>query len=146
MNARLSVLVVALSGIAVGIASCTDEPILQAANETGTTSGTCTEICSAGKTCVEGSCSCASGSACGTRCVDTDADADNCGDCGVTCANAEQCVSGTCECRSGLADCGTGCSNPLSDPDNCGGCGVACEADEVCAEGVCSLECAEGLT
>jgi 5'-nucleotidase len=93
--------------------------------------------------------SCSAGQVeCGGACVDTGADAANCGACGRACAPGEVCAAGACEtsCPSGLAECDGSCANYQSDNQNCGGCGVACAPGEVCSAGACALSCQASLT
>ena len=96
---------------------------------------------------------CASGQiACGTGCVDLNADSENCGACGTTCPATQACVKGACayECPNGDTICapdggatGGVCVNTKTDNDNCGACGHACPAGQVCFGGSCSGTCGD---
>lgn len=51
--------------------------------------------------CQAGKCACSNGGIlCGTTCVDTSTDANNCGGCSVVCGAGQTCVSGKCTCGS----------------------------------------------
>ena len=81
---------------------------------------------------------------CGTGCVDTSANAANCGTCGNACTGSRTCSSGTCVCPSGYTDCNGECVDPKIDAQNCGGCGKACTG--VCSGGACQAStCAADL-
>ncbi len=90
--------------------------------------------------------------ACGTNCVDTRSDRENCGSCASRCAPGEACSGGTCSvaCASPLMACGEAaarrCVDPTVDPANCGSCGRACAAGESCVSGTCTLVCPAGQT
>ena len=86
---------------------------------------------------------------CGTVCVDTSSDPNNCGVCGKVCSSTHgtaSCKSGTCEivCSPGFGNCNgnpaDGCeTDTQSDPTNCGACGNVCPAAAPnCSNGVCS--------
>lgn len=81
--------------------------------------------------------------ACGELCIDTSADALNCGGCGKVCSAGQSCNDGVCStCAKGVAECASGCAILSSDNNNCGMCGKACGAGALCMGGVCS--CAPG--
>lgn len=89
---------------------------------------------------------------CGSACVDSLTDPDNCGTCGARClhgraphtvtqAGATGCTGGRCAdvtCVAGYADCdrngANGCEVDLATPANCGACGRRCTS---CNFGVC---------
>jgi hypothetical protein len=81
---------------------------------------------------------------CGSTCVNTRVDPDNCGGCNEPCGpQADGCISGTCSCNGAaacaapLACCGgDGCVDVESSRDHCGACGAPCEGE--CQGGVCS--------
>src|SRR6266700_2740471 len=50
--------------------------------------------------------------ACGTVCVDTSSDSQNCGGCGIPCAGSKTCQGGQCKCGSGLLECSGSCVAP----------------------------------
>ena len=82
-----------------------------------------------GKVCPSpgGTCECPQDTTlCGTRCVDTTADRDNCGGCGRGCASGAICCNGT-------------CADLQTSTTNCGACGNACPASTSvsCVGGVC---------
>jgi hypothetical protein len=117
--------------------------------------GACTHECGANQECVNGTCLCPSGTTrCGTRCVDLNSDAANCGSCFNGCEGAEgddangtpTCTKGRCGylCFAGYADCdhriNNGCEvNIGTDPQHCGGCATKCDAERAqpCVEGQC---------
>jgi hypothetical protein len=92
-----------------------------------------TEICGVNKECCDG------------HCVDTTANAQNCGSCGTKCADGETCSSATCRCAGGPACAGTascfadvGCLDLQNDAFNCGAKGHACNPGETCQKGACA--------
>ncbi len=112
-----------------------------------------TRVCASG----DSSSSCAAdggrvGSCCSGACVDTLADASNCGACGEVCVPGNFCDQGTCRstacpgtspgpCRldggAGGFCCAQGCTDLESDTGNCGACGVACPGGSACVQGFC---------
>jgi chitobiase/beta-hexosaminidase-like protein/stigma-specific protein Stig1 len=66
--------------------------------------------------------------ACGTSCVDTMSDNDNCGACGATCTTGQVC-------------CGGACTVTALDSANCGSCGYACPmSGATCSAGICGCD------
>ncbi len=82
------------------------------------------------------------GTLCGSACVDTTEDPNNCGGCGVKCATAEACHGGMCTCSSGTF-CDEACVDTMADPDNCGTCNMKCLAVETCQAGMCACPSGE---
>ena len=85
---------------------------------------------------------------CGSTCVNTFSDANNCGGCGLVCSipNATPaCVNSACKiatCNMNFADCDSnpanGCETNLrTDFNNCGGCGMVCGVGQHCQSGAC---------
>ncbi len=71
----------------------------------GTVSDPCATVtCGTGQTCSNGTCMCMTGTLCSGSCIDTTADANNCGMCGTKCDSAGACVDGK-------------CVNPMCNPD-----------------------------
>ena len=100
--------------------------------------GSCSHVCSADKTCLDGNCQCLSSQTiCNGLCADLQTDVHNCGSCGQACPADKICVNGTCECKSGQTDCNGTCVDPKSDSSNCGKCGSACTGGKSCANGIC---------
>jgi hypothetical protein len=120
--------------------------------------------CPAGSTCQAGACkpACGSQTLCGSACVDTTNDPNNCGYClGVTkpsttivgqaCGTGLACSGGVCQVACGPASsgsviCNGTCVNTKSDNKNCGGCpgsgGIACPAGSICdGTGHCAATC-----
>jgi len=68
---------------------------------------------------------CGGGQACcGSGCVDTQTDPNNCGACGNTCGAGQMC-------------CGGGCVDTATDSNNCGSCGNVCLGGDTCQNGLC---------
>jgi hypothetical protein len=81
---------------------------------------------------------------CGTGCVDTTTDADNCNTCGNVCPAERTCAGGKCVCPSSYTDCSGTCVNLQIDAQNCGGCGKACTGE--CSSGACQAStCAANM-
>src|SRR5450755_901596 len=65
---------------------------------------------SAGTTGAGGSTSCAAAqTVCGSQCVDTTSDSNNCGACGIPCSGGRICSNSQCQCQAGLLDCNGSC-------------------------------------
>jgi hypothetical protein len=75
---------------------------------------------------------------CGTSCVDSVRDAENCGECGQRCDPEDFCQAGACtaDCDPPLVACGASCVDPKNDIYSCGGCGNVC-ASGLCNQGQC---------
>ncbi len=116
--------------------------------------GACCRACAASAVCFAGTCRdlCTPPLAiCGTACVDTATDNNNCGTCGTRClarANSTNaCSSGACTltCSRGFGNCdraeANGCEvNLTNSVANCGACGTVCSfpnAAAACANGAC---------
>ncbi|MBI5514723.1 MAG: hypothetical protein HY909_13190 [Deltaproteobacteria bacterium] len=127
--------------------SCASPPCTRAG-------ATCDRGAAAGSMCMNGMCSRAGTTRCGSRCVVVSTDIAHCGRCDNRCAvvpnSAHRCgiptgmVTAVCrtECANGTANCngtyGDGCEvDTASDARNCGGCGSACPADQYCSSGFC---------
>jgi len=67
-----------------------------AAAGTGPVDPCATVTCGTNQTCSEGVCMCTTGMLCGTTCVDTQQDKNNCGACGTMCAADGACVDAKC--------------------------------------------------
>jgi alpha-tubulin suppressor-like RCC1 family protein len=81
---------------------------------------------------------------CGTACVDTSSDANNCKTCGNVCTTTivhaqAACVAGACSfgCNSGYSVCGQACVDEQTDNGHCGACGIACASGKTCQGGAC---------
>jgi hypothetical protein len=100
--------------------------------------GACGTVCTGGKTCSAGTCSCASGqTACGNTCVNAQTDNNNCGTCGKICPSGSTCQTGACACGSGQTLCSNACVNAQTDNSNCGVCGTVCSGGATCTAGKC---------
>ena len=87
---------------------------------------------------------CPGQTACGTQCVDTSSDSQNCGGCGIPCGNGQSCQAGQCKCQPGLLSCSGSCVP--SDATHCGDCATACQANQVCSNNACTSSCTGGQT
>ncbi len=121
--------------------------------DTMTNCGACGTVCSGSAPYCGGSgqaYSCTSGcmgstpTPCGTSCVDTTSDSQNCKTCGNACATTvanatATCVNGACSfsCKPGYSPCAGGCANFSGDGNNCGACGNACGPGATCSGGAC---------
>jgi len=83
---------------------------------------------------------------CGTECVDTRWDPNNCGGCALACTGGQLCNDGMCAggCGLGTVDCGGRCVDTQVDPNNCGSCAMACPTGQACGMGTCVLTCPGG--
>jgi len=116
--------------------SCTTDTQCAAGNVCQ--NGTCTAACDSSNPC-GGSATC-----CGSHCLDTQNDPNNCGTCGRVCASGV-CCGGSCStlgttqncsacgntCGAGQGCCANGCA-PLNSLQNCGACGNACAPGQFC--------------
>ena len=96
------------------------------------TGGNPGDLCPAGQT------------ACGTDCVNTATDSQNCGGCGIPCSNSRSCQAGQCKCQTGLLECSGSCVP--SDATHCGDCATTCQASQVCSNNACMSSCTGGQT
>jgi len=114
-----------------------------------TTFGKCVPICEGNQVNVppNGNCGCDLGPGtfpekCGSMCVDTAHDENNCGGCanadGDICGAGEICNNGSCTCALGQTMCNGQCINTQTSKQNCGACGTSCNTDETCAQGKCT--------
>jgi hypothetical protein len=88
---------------------------------------------------------------CGSACVDTTNDPQNCGGCGQACGEFAICCNSQCflkdefcgacgyTCQSGWGCCGNFCEDFQNDYMNCGGCGIECGLFTCCMNGVCTI-------
>jgi glucosylceramidase len=96
-----------------------------------------------GSTGAGGSNSCVSGATpCGSECVNTASDPNNCGACGISCNGGRTCQNSQCQCQAGLLDCSGSCV--ASDATHCGNCSTMCQANQVCSNNTCSSGCTGG--
>ena len=94
---------------------------------------------------------------CGTTCVNTNNNAQNCGSCGNVCALTQhastKCVSGQCQttCGKAYSQCGASCVNLNTNVTNCGSCGNVCSPPTSngvasCNGGTCGIACSKGYS
>jgi hypothetical protein len=114
--------------------------------------GACGNVCTGGKFCSNGQCTCPSGTVdCGGTCTNTSTDANNCGTCGHVCLPVtiqpipggpsntipQICSAGICCpdgqynsggmcCPTGETNCSGTCYNLQTDFNHCGSCGMDC--------------------
>jgi hypothetical protein len=74
---------------------------------------------------------------CGTLCVDTTQDDQNCGQCNNACPSGASCTNSKCTCTSGETLCTNACYDLTSDMNNCGKCGNACTGTQTCMSSTC---------
>ena len=84
---------------------------------------------------------------CGSPCVSTDEDGNNCGVCDVACTTGQSCMDGNCQepdggdgketCKDELHRCGGECTDMTKDVNNCGECGITCTTGQSCMDGNC---------
>jgi uncharacterized protein (TIGR03382 family) len=88
----------------------------------------------------DGTCGCSGGlTACGTACVNTQSDVNNCGSCNHPCTAPQVCAAGTCSdtCQTGYENCSGSCADLQTDATHCGDCATACSPGATCAAGEC---------
>lgn len=74
---------------------------------------------------------------CGSLCVDTSIDDNNCGSCGHACTGGSSCTNSTCQCSGTMTLCTSGCTDTMTDNNNCGTCGKVCGSGTSCSGGTC---------
>jgi hypothetical protein len=85
------------------------------------------------------------GTCCGSKCVATSLDINNCGACNAACTGGTVCMGGKCGCLPSGAPCAmsqtccpnAGCADLNTDIRNCGMCGRSCGNGSTCQAGVC---------
>ncbi|HUU01811.1 MAG TPA: MopE-related protein [Myxococcota bacterium] len=101
--------------------------------------GGCSNACTGGTVCVQGSCTCSGTGVemCGGECTNTQTDANHCGGCSTVCGGGATCSAGNCACSGGLSYCVDKCVNTDTDDQNCGACLAPCSGDQHCIQGHC---------
>jgi len=84
-------------------------------------------------------------SKCGSQCVNTQQDSDNCGACGRTCPQAQLCFDGFCACPGNVAFCSGKCVDLSSSPEACGSCENKCPSGQRCLDGSCTKTACSAL-
>jgi hypothetical protein len=74
---------------------------------------------------------------CGSLCVDTSQDDNNCGSCNNVCMGGSTCSNSTCVCSGGMTLCSNVCVDTMTDNSNCGNCNVPCSSNQTCTNGTC---------
>jgi len=114
---------------------------------TGADCGRCNNQCGPGTMCMGGMCQtqCTgqTPNMCGTTCVNTQTDENNCGGCGMPCPDGATCEAGDCRCPSGSMQCGgeNSACTPLNTNQNCGTCTTMCGSGTTCMGGMCRPVC-----
>ncbi len=101
--------------------------------------GTAGVKCDLQSECIGGSCysQCTGDTiSCGSDCVDSDTDSDNCGSCGNKCGSGQACSVGMC-CSANETACQGQCRDLTSNHDSCGGCGIVCNGNQDCVDSLC---------
>ena len=133
MNVRVRVWLAAVAwgcvmfiGMALGACVSTDLPTIEGSSSGGPT--------------------CSGLTLCGSQCINTKTNPDNCGTCGNACGKDNLCSDGMCvsECKGGTEVCAGACIDTQNDPANCGTCGIKCAAEELCSGGKCGVGCSGG--
>lgn len=78
---------------------------------------------------------------CGSLCVDTTQDDQNCGQCNNACVTGSSCTNSKCACTdASLTLCTNGCYDTMTDMNNCGTCGKTCTTSQTCTNGTCTTQ------
>jgi alpha-tubulin suppressor-like RCC1 family protein len=85
----------------------------------GVSDNNASSACKSTEVCVVGACTCKPENQCGSKCLDIQTDAANCGGCGKKCAAGASCVAGNCTCPTGQLECVGACSNPDAATSKC---------------------------
>ena len=107
--------------------------------------GTCNTVCPAATPACDGTAcntGCGALTRCGSSCVDTQVDQQNCGGCGKPVGLNQKCVAGKAVCVTGYGDCDANpgdCEvNTDTDAAHCGSCPSACKTGALCTAGSCA--------